>query len=167
MCIRDRLPIGRLADLFDRRWVLIILSLFAATISIILSLIASQYVLYIYLCSFLFGFATFPIFSVAAAHANDFAEQDKYVDLAASLIFIFGLGSIVSPLLSSTLIDYFGPASLFIFLSIVHILLSIIGGIRMMARPSVTEKTPYMYLPRTSLIFGKFLNPSKKESDKN
>jgi len=24
-----------------------------------------------------------------------------------------------------------------------------------------------MYLPRTSLIFGKFLNPSKKESDKN
>ena len=150
-----QLPVGRLADLFDRRWVLIILSLFAATISIILSLIASQYVLYIYLCSFLFGFA------------NDFAEQDKYVDLAASLIFIFGLGSIVSPLLSSTLIDYLGPASLFIFLSIVHILLSIIGGIRMMARPSVTDKTPYMYLPRTSLIFGKFLNPSKKESDKN
>ena len=71
-----QLPIGRLADLFDRRWVLIILSLFAATISIILSLIASQYVLYIYLCSFLFGFATFPIFSVAAAHAYDFAEQD-------------------------------------------------------------------------------------------
>jgi len=162
-----QLPVGRLADLFDRRWVLIILSLFAATISIILSLIASQYVLYIYLCSFLFGFATFPIFSVAAAHANDFAEQDKYVDLAASLIFIFGLGSIVSPLLSSTLIDYLGPASLFIFLSLVHILLSIIGGIRMMARPSVTDKTPYMYLPRTSLIFGKFLNPSKKESDKN
>jgi len=24
-----------------------------------------------------------------------------------------------------------------------------------------------MYLPRTSLIFGKFLNPSKKESDDN
>ena len=155
------------ADLFDRRWVLIILSLFAATISIILSVIASQYVLYIYLCSFLFGFATFPIFSVAAAHANDFAEQDKYVDIAASLIFIFGLGSIISPLFSSALIDYFGPASLFIFLSVVHILLSIIGGIRMMARPSVAEKTPYMYLPRTSLIFGKFLNPSKKESDDN
>ena len=162
-----QIPIGRLADLFDRRWVLIILSLFAATISIILSVIASQYVLYIYLCSFLFGFATFPIFSVAAAHANDFAEQDKYVDIAASLIFIFGLGAIISPLFSSALIDYFGPASLFIFLSVVHILLSIIGGIRMMARPSVAEKTPYMYLPRTSLIFGKFLNPSKKESDDN
>ena len=110
---------------------------------------------------------TFPIFSVAAAHANDFAEQDKYVDIAASLIFIYGLGSILSPSLASGMIDLFGPASLFVFLSLVHICLSVIGGIRMMARPSVTEKTPYMYLPRTSLIFGRFLNPSKKNENQD
>ena len=115
--------------------------------------------------SFIFGFLTFPIFSVAAAHANDFAEQENYVDMAASLIFIYGLGSIVSPLFASGLIDLFGPASLFIFLSLVHIALSVIGGIRMMARPSVRVRTPYMYLPRTSLIFGRFLNPSKKNEE--
>ena len=162
-----QIPIGRLADFFDRRWVLIGLSLSAAAVSIILSLTASEDVLSIYICSFLFGFVTFPIFSVAAAHANDFADQDKYVDIAASLIFIYGLGSIISPLLTSGMIDLFGPASLFVFLSIVHIFLSVIGGIRMMARPSVTDKTPYMYLPRTSLIFGKFLNPSKRNENQD
>ena len=156
-----QIPIGRLADLFDRRWVLIILSLFAAIIFyyFIFDCISVR-PLYLPMLFFIW-FCYIPNFSVAAAHANDFAEQDKYVDIAASLIFIFGLGSIISPLLSSTLIDYFGPASLFIFLSVVHILLSIIGGIRMMARPSVTDKTPYMYLPRTSLIFGKFLSIKK------
>ena len=162
-----QIPIGRLADFFDRRWVLIGLSLSAAAVSIILSLTASEDVLSIYICSFLFGFVTFPIFSVAAAHANDFADQGKYVDIAASLIFIYGLGSIISPLLTSGMIDLFGPASLFVFLSIVHIFLSVIGGIRMMARPSVTDKTPYMYLPRTSLIFGKFLNPSKRNENQD
>ena len=162
-----QIPIGRLADIFDRRWVLIILSLSAATVSIILSLTASKDVFDIYIFSFLFGFVTFPIFSVAAAHANDFAEQDKYVDIAASLIFIYGLGSIISPLLTSGMIDLFGPASLFIFLSLVHICLSLVGGIRMMSRPSVTVKTPYMYLPRTSLIFGRFLNPSKKNENQD
>ena len=53
------------------------MSLSATAISIILSLAGSEDVLSIYICSFLFGFVTFPIFSVAAAHANDFAEQDK------------------------------------------------------------------------------------------
>ena len=160
-----QIPIGKLADIFDRRWVLIVLSLSATVVSIILSFTASDDVLYIYICSFIFGFLTFPIFSVAAAHANDFAEQENYVDMAASLIFIYGLGSIISPLLTSGMIDLFGPASLFIFLSLVHLCLSVIGGVRMMARPSVTEKTPYMYLPRTSLIFGRFLNPSKKNEN--
>ena len=155
-------PAGWLADKFDRRWILIWLSL-AAMLSCAMTVTAgtagTQAVM---ISAALFGFTTFPIFSVAASHAHDFATSEERVELSAALMFCFALGAIASPLISSSLIELYGPTALFIFIAAWHALLVISGVTRMLARPTVENKTPYVYLPRTSFLIGRLLRRQRE-----
>ena len=100
-----QLPAGWLADKFDRRWVLIWISV-AAIISSAWTVASSdQGTLAVMLAAGAFGFTTFPIFSVATAHAHDFAESDTRVELSAALLFFYALGAIAAPLVASGLIE--------------------------------------------------------------
>ena len=148
-------PAGWLADKYDRRWVLIWLS-GAAILSCGFTTWAAglgQYM--VFLASGLFGLTTFPIFSVAAAHAHDFAKSEERVELSAALMFFYALGAIASPIIASSLLGYFGPYALFVFIAIGHVVLVIFGLSRMTARPTVDVKTPYVYAPRTSFLIGR------------
>jgi MFS family permease len=111
--------------------------------------------------AFLFGIATIPIYSVAAAHAHDFAEDHERVELSAALMFLYAVGAIASPIFASTLIEYFGASAMFIFLALTHAALLAFSLIRMLARPSPRSKTPYVYTPRTSFISGRLFGRSR------
>jgi MFS family permease len=157
-----QLPIGWLADKYDRRWILIITSIGAITacaITIFTSNLGTNLIL---LSSFLFGFFTFPIFSVASAHANDFGKPEERIELSAALIFFYAVGATASPLIASTLIEKFGPSSLFIFISTAHLILIIFGSARLNSRPTLGNRTPYMYAPRTSFSIGRLMKKGKK-----
>ncbi len=71
--------------------------------------------------SFLFGFATFPIYSLCAAHASDFVEQDRMLTLSASLIFLYATGAIISPLAAGIIIENFGAAMMFAMIAVAHL----------------------------------------------
>ncbi|MCY4305608.1 MAG: MFS transporter [Aestuariivita sp.] len=156
-------PVGWLADRFDRRLVMIWLSV--ATIISCVTIIATQSSgrIEILLSAVFFGFTSFPIFSVAAAHAHDFADSSERVELSAALIFWFATGAIASPLLASILIGLFSPSALFLFISVGHLALIIFGSIRMLTRPSSHKKTGFVYAPRTSFIIGHILKRRKLE----
>ena len=150
-------PAGWAADKYDRRWVLIWLSAVSilacgATIGL-----AGGGTRAVMLSAFLFGFTTFPIFSVAAAHAHDFATSDQRVELSAALMFFYAIGAIASPLVASSLIDTFGPEALFLLISAGHGLLIFFGLSRMKVRKTVDARTPYAYTPRTSFTIGRLL----------
>ena len=150
-------PTGWLADKYDRRWVLIwmsVASILAAALTVSITGGSTTSAL---MCSALFGFTSFPIFSVASAHANDFASQEQRVELSAALMFFYAIGAIASPLVASGLIDAFGPASLFLMMSLAHALLVVFGVLRMKARPTMEKRTSYVYTPRTSFTVGKLL----------
>lgn len=150
-------PIGWFADKYDRRWVLIWLSVAAILSSIISTSVAYNNTLGIFLIAFGFGFTTFPIYSVAAAHAHDFASLDERVELSASLLFYYAIGAIAAPLFASFLMDSFGPNAMFVLIAVAHLLLVIFGVARMRVRPTVSERTPYIYMPRTSFLIGRLL----------
>ena len=115
----------------------------------------------IFLVAALFGASTYPIFSVSTAHANDFTEASKMVEVNASLMFLYGIGAIFSPLVASALIESFGPSALFAFISLAHVFLVVFGLMRMTSRPTSEEKTRYAYIPRTSFTFGKLMRRRK------
>ena len=148
-------PIGWLADKFDRRWVLIGLSVAAVISCMVANVIGAGSTAAIMAGAVFFGLTTFPIYSVAAAHAHDFASDDERVELSAALMFFFALGAIASPLVSSTLINWYGPSALFIMIAAGHVALIFFGISRMRARDTVSERTPYVYAPRTSFVIGR------------
>ena len=148
-------PVGWLADRFDRRWVLIWLSV--AAIGGSLATIGAQGLgtQGVMLSALVFGATTFPIYSVAAAHAHDFAESSERVELSAALMFFFALGAIAAPYLSSQLIGWYGPPAMFTMIALAHLVLVIFGFTRMRARPTREDRTPYVYSPRTSFVVGR------------
>lgn len=155
-------PVGWLADKYDRRWVLIWLSV-AAVLSCGITIGASATgTIGVMATAILFGFTTFPIFSVSAAHANDFATSEQRVELSAALMFFFALGAIASPYVSSALIGTYGPPALFAYVAAGHVLLIIFGLSRMQVRPTPEERTHYIYAPRTSFTIGRLLKRSRE-----
>jgi len=157
-----QLPVGWLADKFDRRKVLIGLSVggIIACIALVLSNPSSYF--QVFITAAIFGAMTYPIFSVSTAHANDFTEARDMVQVNASLMFLYGIGAIFSPLVASSLIEGFGPAALFAFIAVAHVFLVGFGVVRMTSRPASTKKTRYAYIPRTSFTFAKLIRRKKR-----
>lgn len=155
-------PVGWLADKFDRRWVMIWLSVAAIAACGFTVATAGHGSNSVMLAAFIFGLTTFPIYSVATAHAHDFATADQRVELSAALMFFYAVGAIAAPYTTSALIAHFGPAALFYFISIGHIVLIVFGIGRMQVRRAPKQRTRYIYAPRTSFIIGRLLGRSRE-----
>ncbi|OWU82882.1 membrane protein [Oceanicola sp. 22II-s10i] len=157
-------PAGWLADKFDRRMVLIGISA-AAIVSCIASIFTSGGFASVMVNAALFGFTTFPVYSIAAAHAHDFARSEERAELSAALLFFYALGAIAAPWTASQLIEAFGPPALFWMVAAGHVGLLAFGLYRMRARPTLDERTPYVYAPRTSFVIGRLLRRSRDKRD--
>jgi MFS family permease len=150
-----QIPVGWFADRHDRRWVLIWLSAAAIPASALTVAATQTSFPTLLAASALFGFVTFPIYSVAAAHAHDFAAPDERVELSAALMFFFACGAIAAPIAASTLIDLFGPMAMFVLIGAGHAVLILFGLLRMTARPGQHPRTRYIWAPRTSFLVGR------------
>jgi MFS family permease len=160
-------PIGWLADKYDRRWVMIWLSVAAIGISLGTIAVGTSNQQIVFGAAILFGLTTFPIFSVATAHGNDFASPEQMIELSASYIFLFALGAIASPLITSALIEAFAPSALFLFIAAAHVVLVVFSLLRMRVRETVEDRTNYTYAPRTSFVVGKLLRRQKSSENKS
>ena len=156
-------PVGWLADKYDRRWVLIWLSVASIASSALTALTGDLGTTGVLLTATLFGATTFPIYSVAAAHAHDFADASERVELSAALMFFFALGAIAAPLMASTLIEVYGPSAMFVMIGAGHAVLVIFGLIRMRMRPRAARRTPYIWAPRTSFLIGRLTGRTRDE----
>ena len=148
-------PVGWLADKYDRRWVLIWLSVAAIGSSGLTVWVQDLGTGGVMTGALIFGLTTFPIYSVAAAHAHDFAQPHERVELSAALMFFFALGAIAAPYVASRLIAFFGPPAMFTMIALAHLVLVVFGLTRMRARPAPDDRTRYIYSPRTSFTVGR------------
>ena len=158
-------PAGWLSDRYDRRHVLVGLA-FASVLACVVSIMTvSAGITAMFLAAILFGFMTFPVYSVAVAHANDFVDTSEMVELSSSLLFFYALGAIVSPLFVSILVANTGPNAMFIFIAFIHFALGAYSLVRMRIRPTPAERTPYLYTPRTSFLIGRILKGRRRDLD--
>lgn len=154
-----QIPAGYITDRYNRRHVLIGFSIASAVVCLITGISAYsgiQTPLYGFFMAFIFGMVTMPIYSVCATHANDFARVEDLIQLSASLILIYSLGGIASPILSGWLIQHYGPGAMFLFISVIHIVLLMYSLWRMTIRPAFMI-TSYRYVPRTTMFINFFL----------
>jgi MFS family permease len=132
-------PLGHLSDHTDRRRVMIASAAIAAAAAVATALIPAGDESAMLLTGALFGAGAFPLYALAVAHANDFAEPTDYVEMSSGLLLTYGIGAAVGPLLAGVARSFAGMPVLFLFTAAVHALL--IGYVvwRMSRRQPVPE----------------------------
>ena len=164
-----QLPIGYLATRITTRQMLGVLSAVTIAVSLGFSFIETNVIFGVktpLILVFIFGATTMPLYSICAIHANNLISPPQMAALSASLIFTFAIGAIISPVIASFLIDYFGPDSLFIYFAVLHGILMGYTGYRSMRRPDIANISKYFYIPRTSLFIARTIKSVKYSSSR-
>jgi len=141
-------PVGYLSDKIDRRKVIIAISLLAGVAGFFMWRIGSNSENLTLAGGLLFGMFAMPLFGLSAAHANDYAEPDTYVAVNSGLLFLYGVGAVIGPLVAAPVMDYVGGNGLFLCTMVLHGALAVFGLLRLMARDGVIAEDKENYLPQ-------------------
>ena len=161
-------PLGYMSDKLGRRRTVLTATIGAMFAAIALSRQEFGSVLPVYAGVFAFGAFALPLYSLAAAHANDRAAAGQYVLVSAGLTFFFSLGAVIGPYAASLVIKYFGPAAFFIYTCVVHASLAGVVVIRMRRRASVPaeQRSKFVGLLKTSPMFFRLARRISQSKDK-
>lgn len=133
-----QLPIGRAADAWGRRGVILI-SVCVATLALVAAIAATgtdqNHVITIVIIA-LWGGAIMPIYPILLAVANDHLEYDQMVVVSGRLIAAFGLGAVLGPVGTAGAMDCFGPKGFYAILTAGNIVLAV----SIMARMAPTRE---------------------------
>jgi MFS family permease len=124
-------PIGWASDRWDRRWMILWLSAFGA-VATLAGLFVTWEMTALSILGFLAGGIANPLYSLLVAYVNDYLSEDEMAGASAGLIFIYGLGSILGPLITGWLMSVIGPEGFFLFLSIMFAAIAVYALWRVM-----------------------------------
>ena len=146
-------PLGAMSDKWGRRRTVLVATLGAMVAALALSNQSGTAA--VYAGVFAFGAFALPLYSLAAAHANDRAATGQYVLLSAGLTFFFSAGAIVGPYAASLVIKYLGAPAFFVYTCLVHASLGLAVVVRMRRRASVPveKRSKFVGLLKTSPMF--------------
>jgi MFS family permease len=142
-----QIPAGRLSDRIDRRQVMIVLSGIAAVIGLLVVLINPGPGPVLYVLFGIYGFAAFPIYAIAVAHANDFAREGDFAKVAGGMLLTLGVGLAIGPAVASLVMNAWQPVGLFVVTATFHGALAISAFLRMRARQPREASTREPFRP--------------------
>jgi len=109
-------PIGFLSDRIDRRIILIGVTFIAAGLCILI--VGSSYISLIifFILVAIYSSMCLPMYSLVVAHTNDFLLPNEIVAASSSIARLVGLGSILGPILASSIMSIIGSNGFFVYL---------------------------------------------------
>ena len=119
-----QLPFGRLSDYYDRRLVVLFLSVTGALMSLLLVIIPNAGNLLLGL-SFLWGATVMTLYAICLAHATDHAQPEDFTMVGSGILLVFGLSSAIGGPFASLFMSLMGSAGLFAFCAASLLLFSI------------------------------------------
>ena len=166
-------PIGYFSDKYERRKVIVIITLFGAMFAFIaiifggeslqnmyLSVRLSLSKIIFFISVGLYAGLALPLFSLNLAHTNDYVTKDKFVAAGGGIQLIFGIGAIIGPILCSLFMDILNINGFFIFLIVAHLIIATFGIYRMKVRDSVDNPdSTFTPVPATITPAGLELDP--------
>ena len=147
-----QIPVGWLSDRFDRRIVLIVLSIGLAGAAVALTLLPPL-LMVILPVAVLFGGLMSTIYPVCVAHAHDRMPADRVVAVSSRLILSSGCGSVLGPLIGMSLMRRSGIDSVFYLIAAAALLLALLAASR-----ALTSAAP-PHLARTFSILSPQATP--------
>jgi MFS family permease len=130
-------PLGMLSDSIGRRKVLIAVALMGCVVGVTLFVSVSALTfMSANLLGALWGGLAFPLYTIAVAYSNDYAEPGEYVTVSSGLLLMYGIGAIIGPFVAAALMTARGNGGLFVFTALVHFMLVAYVAVRFLRRPT-------------------------------
>jgi len=148
-----QVPVGRLSDRFDRLVVLSALSLGFAATAVALAVRPRSLPAVLILAAFLGGFMS-TLYPVCVADAHDRMPADRVVAVSSRLILVSGIGSVLGPLIGTSLMAHFDIDGVLYFMAAAVLVLAMVAG----AGSAVTKaprhlERPFDILPPQPTLF--------------
>ena len=134
--IFSQYPIGWLSDRFDRRTIIMLLAFLATAIAAV-TLMGGNYLSRLLLITLVtgFGVVALPIYSLVVAHANDHLERDQALGASAKLVLLYGVGSLIGPILVGGIMRRIGGDGYLIYMIVIHLALGGFAAWRRFQKP--------------------------------
>jgi MFS family permease len=142
-----QMPLGRLSDFVDRRFVIAAICAASAATGVMLYLFAGQGRSELLLLIGLFGITALPFYGLSVAHANDRIPRESFVEASATLLMINALASCFGPTFAAIVIDHYGTASLFLYTAAIHIAMFVFTVARLRVRATWIGETKDRFEP--------------------
>ena len=127
-------PIGILSDKYGRRKLIAINGFYIAIISL-LFIVSFSYENMIYILGILLGLSIFSIYPLALARANDVVDENKdIVEISRALLFTYGLGSFIAPILLGFGLYYYSE-----FIFVVFSVLGVFLGFYSLSKKRIAD----------------------------
>ncbi|HEY5819634.1 MAG TPA: MFS transporter [Mesorhizobium sp.] len=132
-----QMPIGRISDMTDRRYVLAAGSVVAALVGLLIFLLTPRAGPVVIAMTACYGALAYTLYPVAVAHANDHARAEDFAKVSSGLLLLYGFGTMIGPILGSALMSYTRPEGLFVATAIAHFALAAFTVLRIRRRAAV------------------------------
>lgn len=132
-----QLPVGRLSDKMDRRYVLVAAALGSAFFAVLIYVVAPRSATVVITMTACYGALAYTLYSLAVAHANDHAKPEDFVKVSGGLLMLYGFGTMIGPVIAALLMGSLGPESIFLATALPHVLLAIYTVLRIGRRAPV------------------------------
>jgi MFS family permease len=145
-------PIGKLSDIFDRRTVLIAVSI-AMLVPCFLMFFLSDYEPAVKVLCFLIGGLSFALYPLGISQACDRLKPEEITGATALLLVSYGVGSVVSPIAAACFMAI-SPLLLFAFYLLFAGLLVLIGfySVKVKAPVPMEDQVKFMPIPSTTVV---------------
>ena len=163
-------PVGRLSDHVDRRWVLTGVT-FAAAVACLAVVIVSttRSSLGLYILGAVYGSLSFTLYSLSAAHTNDFADPDRLMQTASGLLIVYGVGAIIGPMVAAAVMGQIGAGGMFLWSAFVLVALGgfAIWRIPKRAGKEESEKHRFVPVPATQYTSDQLYTAARDQMDRD
>jgi len=134
-------PLGILSDKVGRRPILVAVSTAGCIVAFAIFLAGPtlQFVSASIL-GMLWGALAFPLYTIAVAYTNDFAEPGDFVMVSAGLLLMYGVGATIGPFIASALMFGGHNGALFAFTAAVHLVLVVFVLVSYLRRHAVAKQ---------------------------
>ncbi len=149
-----QLPVGRISDKTDRRYVIVGLALCAGLSGLAIAVLNPANPALLLTLTGLYGAATYPIYGIAVAHANDYADASEFVAVSGGLLLLYGAGTMFGPLFGSAAMAGIGPQALFAVTAAAHALIAAYAFYRTFKRAPIPEnaREAYLTVPNSRML---------------
>ena len=116
-----QIPAGKLSDSLDRRYVLAAMAAIASIAGLSLAIFAPSDMGLLFAIVAIYGAMSYTLYSIIVAHANDYADADKFVTVSSGLLLLYGIGTIIGPTVGGILMAGNAPYRLFLVTGLAHL----------------------------------------------